>query len=79
MKSVIDHIEQRGFLRAKKIIKSQSEELEAKDKEIKVQNQQFIIAARRVMDLQNMTAAQACDFLAYSQKIKEYVLKHIMN
>lgn len=86
MKSVIDHIEQRGFLRAKKIIKSQSEEIKSQSEELEAKNEQignmvstFATLAQNLMTEQHLTALQACDALGYSEDIRDLVLPHLMN
>ncbi|WP_289114054.1 hypothetical protein, partial [uncultured Dubosiella sp.] len=72
MRSVIDYIEEKAYLKFEKKEKEWNKERNS-------MISQFVISAQRLMAKQGLTAEQACDLLGYDGELRAIVLPYLVS
>ncbi|WP_289186566.1 hypothetical protein [uncultured Dubosiella sp.] len=93
MRSVIDYIEEKAYLKFEKKdkeynrqLKEKDRQLEEKDQRLEEKDQQLgrmtstlVVLAQQKMVSEELTAEQACDALGYSDDIRKLVLPYLVS
>ena len=86
MRSVIDYIEKKAYLKFEKKDKEYNRQLEEKDRQLEEKDQQLgqmtstlVVLAQQKMVSEELTAEQACDALGYSDAIRKLVLPYLVS